>query len=627
MRPPRFVTLLGAVLLAATLACVAPARAEKVAPVGSADPARIAGCLDDIYEPNDVCGSATPVGLGSYPGLQIISGNNDYYKISLQRNGTLTVTLSFTHANGDIDMELRDACPGGQVALSNGSTNTETIVYKNTGFTRNYYIRAYLFSGACNSYSMTIGITSGFDLIGNSAAPGWTAPIVTRNDGTASMPTATQSTSLTGNALLTWENFVSRDVSAEGGPEWKVSVYLDDSLDQANYTISENSALGYWYTINHGPTTIRGGRHTLEQIDDPDHLVVETNEANNDYSAQFVWSPLATSNGVPHVRYRPPDTGSGGIPNADGLTFTRAGGVAWVVSEAPFNGADDYDLLVYNNYLNSTSGFSTVIGSSNRGGNQTDFVVGHYNGTPTTVYPAVTRFSISGGGGDFSADQADASGRNGDLSSTSSISWKPITLPANRLTDVYEAFMFSGTTYYFSLRQLSGTGPIAFEIFPGSTGGVYGRSGGTSSAPTGTLQTLAYSASVTGWHPVVVYRANGANAATPLSYDFEWSTLNFVGVPEGGAKSLAFAGASPNPIRDLGRFAFTLPQAGRAQLAIFDVRGRLVRGLVDGNLGAGDHAAEWDARDAGGAQVGAGIYWARLRVGDRTLSRRVAVVP
>jgi flagellar hook assembly protein FlgD len=53
-------------------------------------------------------------------------------------------------------------------------------------------------------------------------------------------------------------------------------------------------------------------------------------------------------------------------------------------------------------------------------------------------------------------------------------------------------------------------------------------------------------------------------------------------------------------------------------LELFSVDGRRVRSLESGWLAAGDHNAAWDGRDAAGRDVAAGIYFARLIVGDHS---------
>ena len=67
--------------------------------------------------------------------------------------------------------------------------------------------------------------------------------------------------------------------------------------------------------------------------------------------------------------------------------------------------------------------------------------------------------------------------------------------------------------------------------------------------------------------------------------------------------------------------AYGLPRDGRVQLDIFDVRGRRVRRLLDGDAVAGTHRATWDGRDDAGRALGAGIYFVRLQTptGERSL--------
>jgi len=85
--------------------------------------------------------------------------------------------------------------------------------------------------------------------------------------------------------------------------------------------------------------------------------------------------------------------------------------------------------------------------------------------------------------------------------------------------------------------------------------------------------------------------------------------------------------ATPNPVRSNGTaISFSLPSAGAAHVALFDVTGRRVRTLVDGEHAAGVHQVRWDARDEQGAPVAAGLYYVRLQADGRTQTHRIAVV-
>jgi uncharacterized delta-60 repeat protein len=83
----------------------------------------------------------------------------------------------------------------------------------------------------------------------------------------------------------------------------------------------------------------------------------------------------------------------------------------------------------------------------------------------------------------------------------------------------------------------------------------------------------------------------------------------------------------PNPFSAHGTFGnpttaihFAIPTAGRARLAIYNLRGELVRTLVDGELAAGYHRATFNARG-----LASGTYFYRLDSGDFTSTRKMVL--
>ena len=80
---------------------------------------------------------------------------------------------------------------------------------------------------------------------------------------------------------------------------------------------------------------------------------------------------------------------------------------------------------------------------------------------------------------------------------------------------------------------------------------------------------------------------------------------------------------SPNPFQGTTSVRFGLARAARVRLELFDLAGRRVRTLVDGDLEAGAHATTWDGRDERGASVRAGIYFVRFIAPGKTLNARV----
>jgi len=69
---------------------------------------------------------------------------------------------------------------------------------------------------------------------------------------------------------------------------------------------------------------------------------------------------------------------------------------------------------------------------------------------------------------------------------------------------------------------------------------------------------------------------------------------------------------SPNPFAGGTQLAFRLPQATRVRLDVFDLQGRRVRQLIDGQGIAGENRLAWDGRDNAGRAILPGVYLARL---------------
>jgi hypothetical protein len=93
-----------------------------------------------------------------------------------------------------------------------------------------------------------------------------------------------------------------------------------------------------------------------------------------------------------------------------------------------------------------------------------------------------------------------------------------------------------------------------------------------------------------------------------------------------GARRFALHPNVPNPFNPSTRLAFEIDRTAWTRLAVFDVRGRLVRVLVDGPRAAGPHAVVWDGTDHDRRRLASGVYLARLTSSDRSLVRRMVLL-
>ena len=84
--------------------------------------------------------------------------------------------------------------------------------------------------------------------------------------------------------------------------------------------------------------------------------------------------------------------------------------------------------------------------------------------------------------------------------------------------------------------------------------------------------------------------------------------------------------ARPNPFNPATILAFEIPNRRRVSLAVYDVRGRLVRRLLDEVLEPGRHTAIWRGRDGNDHPAAAGVYLVRLKVGEQVVTRGISLV-
>lgn len=83
---------------------------------------------------------------------------------------------------------------------------------------------------------------------------------------------------------------------------------------------------------------------------------------------------------------------------------------------------------------------------------------------------------------------------------------------------------------------------------------------------------------------------------------------------------------APNPFNASTRICYTLAEAASVRLAVFDLRGRLVKVLVLGDQPAGPHTAAWDATDTQGTPQGTGLYLYRLSAAGVQHTRKALLV-
>jgi len=90
------------------------------------------------------------------------------------------------------------------------------------------------------------------------------------------------------------------------------------------------------------------------------------------------------------------------------------------------------------------------------------------------------------------------------------------------------------------------------------------------------------------------------------------------------AMRLALHPNAPNPFGSATTIRFSLPAPGRVDLRVYDVAGRLVRTLLNGEpRESGFQQVRWDGTDAAGARVASGVYFYRVNALGQSATRRM----
>jgi len=79
----------------------------------------------------------------------------------------------------------------------------------------------------------------------------------------------------------------------------------------------------------------------------------------------------------------------------------------------------------------------------------------------------------------------------------------------------------------------------------------------------------------------------------------------------------------PNPFNPETAIKFTIPQAGRVFIKVFDVTGKEVATLVDKEMQAGSYETSWFGRDNNGYNVSTGVYLLKMTSGNFVQSRKM----
>ena len=118
-----------------------------------------------------------------------------------------------------------------------------------------------------------------------------------------------------------------------------------------------------------------------------------------------------------------------------------------------------------------------------------------------------------------------------------------------------------------------------------------------------------------------IYMDNVGGGYTGTSENFSIRGVVTVEDEEAFSRSFNLYPNYPNPFNPSTTISFTLSNASRVSLLIYDIHGREVESLIEGIQPAGSHSIEWNA-----SNLASGVYFYRLTADEFIQTRKMILI-
>jgi len=111
-----------------------------------------------------------------------------------------------------------------------------------------------------------------------------------------------------------------------------------------------------------------------------------------------------------------------------------------------------------------------------------------------------------------------------------------------------------------------------------------------------------------------------------IRFDAEWRGEVSVDNPDIVDSGTLLRGNYPNPFNPETTIEFFLNEPGEVTIDIYNIKGQLVRSLVNNSYQAGTHRIIWDGKSDNGREVVSGVYFSRMETGDYSGVRKMIMM-
>jgi len=107
-----------------------------------------------------------------------------------------------------------------------------------------------------------------------------------------------------------------------------------------------------------------------------------------------------------------------------------------------------------------------------------------------------------------------------------------------------------------------------------------------------------------------------------LTFDYTITGIDEISKP----LEFEIKGNIPNPFNAATTIEYSIPSTGNIDMGIYDINGRLIRTIIDGEIEAGVYRTIWNGKDNDNQNVPSGLYFVKIHFDNKGITRRIMLI-
>ncbi len=136
--------------------------------------------------------------------------------------------------------------------------------------------------------------------------------------------------------------------------------------------------------------------------------------------------------------------------------------------------------------------------------------------------------------------------------------------------------------------------------------------------------TFDVTATLYGYDPDVVSGVVVEEGAT--TSDVDLTLVAIVGVDDEVVTTTKLLSNYPNPFNPVTNIAYSINETGNVTIDVYNLKGQLVKSLVNEVIETGDHIVTWNGRDNSNKSVASGVYFYKMQSSNYTATKKMILM-